>query len=70
MLQSLIDIDDDQMETVLVAVSSWCNNRGVSVDSDEGRHAVSIAVDVICSRNLANLEAELQVAIEKNLTLH
>lgn len=67
MLQALINLDDDQMEAILSAVLDWCKTRGVNIESDEGQRAVSIAVDILCSRKLVNFRFDLDQQLAKTL---
>ena len=59
MLQSLISLEDQDINTVLGAVTVWCNTHGVLVDSPEGRRAIVIAVDIVCNRGSVDLLKEI-----------
>lgn len=59
MLQSLISLRDDEIDIVLGAVTQWCRGMGVAVESEEGRRAITVAVNLICSRSVDDFPAEL-----------
>lgn len=66
MLQTLISLRDDQIDLVLDAVRKWCDERALDIDSDEGRRAVNMAVNLICSRVVHNLHDELRSQLENH----
>jgi hypothetical protein len=57
--QSLISLEDQDIDCVLLAVTAYCNSRGVNVESSEGTRAVAVAVDVACTRGTRNLLDDL-----------
>lgn len=59
MFQSLISLEDQDIDAVLLAVSAYCNRRGVDVESPEGNRALTVAVDVVCSRGSRSLLDDL-----------
>jgi len=66
MLQSLISLEDNEIDTVLNAVTAYCGSRGVSIESEEGRKAIAVAVDVISSRHAADLFLEIQERLDES----
>lgn len=65
MLQSLISLEDQDIDTVLDAVTAWCDIRGVLVDSAEGRRAITIAVDIVCNHGSFDLYKELSQRLDE-----
>jgi hypothetical protein len=64
MLQSLISLSDIELEMVTTAVGEWCRVNHCAVDSAEGRHALSQAVDLVQSTQAHDaLMAELSVRL-------
>lgn len=59
MLQSLISLQDDQIEIVLAAVTEWCSEHDVSIDSPDGRRAILAAVDVISNYQMSSFRDTL-----------
>ena len=64
MLLSLISLNDDEIITVTDAVRQWCCERKLDIDSIEGRHAITVAVDLVqmntdCDRLFAELSKQL-----------
>ena len=47
MLLSLISLNDDEITIVTDAVRQWCCERKLDIDSIEGRHAITVAVDLV-----------------------
>jgi hypothetical protein len=47
MLQSLILLSDDEIETVTSAVREWCRVNNCQIDSAQGHRAVTVAIDLI-----------------------
>ncbi|OWV77419.1 hypothetical protein ATY76_04425 [Rhizobium sp. R339] len=47
MLQSLISLDDHEINLVTDAVQQWCSENKLDIDSVEGRRAITIAVDLV-----------------------
>ena len=43
-LLNLVSLDDDQVEIIITAVKDWCEQNGVSIDDENGRQAMSIAL--------------------------
>lgn len=64
MFQILMSLDDDQIELVLGAVRIWCMKRGVEIESDDGRRAVTIAVDCILSTGTLNFATVVQARLD------
>ncbi|WP_245496770.1 hypothetical protein [Rhizobium ruizarguesonis] len=46
-LLSLISLNDDDITIVTDAVRQWCCERRLDIDSIEGRHAITVAVDLV-----------------------
>jgi hypothetical protein len=64
MLLSLISLNDDEITIVTDAVRQWCCERKLDIDSIEGRHAITVAVDLVqmntdCDRLFAALSKQL-----------
>ncbi|ASS57923.1 hypothetical protein [Rhizobium leguminosarum] len=64
MLLSLISLNDDEITIVTDAVRQWCCGRKLDIDSIEGRHAITVAVDLVqmntdCDRLFAALSKQL-----------
>ncbi|MGO6736117.1 hypothetical protein ACC732_05560 [Rhizobium ruizarguesonis] len=64
MLLSLISLNDDGITIVTDAVRQWCCERKLDIDSIEGRHAITVAVDLVqmntdCDRLFAELSKQL-----------
>jgi hypothetical protein len=64
MLLSLISLNDDEITIVTDAVRQWCCERKLDIDSIEGRHAITVAVDLVqmntdCERLFAELSKQL-----------
>jgi hypothetical protein len=64
MLLSLISLNDDEITIVTDAVRQWCCERKLDIDSIEGRHAITVAVDLVqmntdCDRLFAELSKQL-----------
>lgn len=55
MLQSLISLDDRDVDSVLDAVNHWCAGEGIAIDSADGRRAFTAAVDLVSSHGPAEL---------------
>jgi hypothetical protein len=64
MLQSLISMPDEQIDLVLDAVKSWCEAHGVSLESHDGRRAINLAVNIVCSRHVNDLGVALREHME------
>ena len=47
LLQSLISLDDSEINLVTDAVQQWCSEKKLDIDSVEGRRAITIAVDLV-----------------------
>jgi hypothetical protein len=47
MLQSLILLSDDEIETVTSAVREWCRVNNCQIDSAQGHRAITVAIDLI-----------------------
>lgn len=47
LLLSLISLNDDEITIVTDAVRQWCCQRKLDIDSIEGRHAITVAVDLV-----------------------
>ncbi|NNU48291.1 hypothetical protein G9X68_14365 [Rhizobium sp. WYCCWR 11279] len=47
MLLSLISLNDDEITIVTDAVRQWCCDRKFDIDSVQGRHAITVAVDLV-----------------------
>ncbi|MGO7444048.1 hypothetical protein ACC779_00095 [Rhizobium ruizarguesonis] len=63
-LLSLISLNDDDITIVTDAVRQWCCERKLDIDSIEGRHAITVAVDLVqmntdCDRLFAELSKQL-----------
>jgi hypothetical protein len=63
-LLSLISLNDDDITIVTDAVRQWCCERKLDIDSIEGRHAITVAVDLVqmntdCDRLFAALSKQL-----------
>lgn len=46
MLMSLISLSDKESESVMAAVSQWCRANHCEVDSEAGRRALTVAIDL------------------------
>ncbi len=51
MLQSLISLSDSEIELVTNAVREWCRQNSCGIDSNQGRRAITVAVDLIQSKH-------------------
>ncbi|MBO9198345.1 hypothetical protein J5277_29915 [Rhizobium sp. 16-449-1b] len=51
MLMSLISLSDDEIETVTSAVREWCHLNHCDIDSSQGRHAITIAVELVHAKH-------------------
>ncbi|TQX84334.1 hypothetical protein EQW76_25765 [Rhizobium sp. rho-13.1] len=60
MLQSLISLENHEIEAVIAAVTAYCDERGARIDSAHGRRAITAAVDLVSTHPLINLLAELR----------
>ncbi|WP_325347027.1 hypothetical protein [Xylophilus sp.] len=67
MLQSLISLEDDQIDLVMDCVNQWCEIRRVEIDSVEGRRALNVAVNILCSRRPRNLLEEMSAQLDPPL---
>ncbi|MBY3345512.1 hypothetical protein [Rhizobium laguerreae] len=47
MLQSLITLSDQDIEVVITAVRQWCIKNHCEIDSNEGRRALTLAIDLV-----------------------
>jgi hypothetical protein len=47
MLQSLISLSDNEIETVTSAVREWCRVNNCQIDSAQGHRAIAVAIDLI-----------------------
>ncbi|MBY3390430.1 MULTISPECIES: hypothetical protein [Rhizobium] len=47
MLQSLITLSDQDIEVVITAVRQWCTKNHCEIDSNEGRRALTLAIDLV-----------------------
>jgi len=47
MLQSLLSLSDTEIEEVMYAVTRWCSENSCQFDSAAGRHALSVAVELV-----------------------
>ncbi|MBY5780808.1 hypothetical protein HFN59_27425 [Rhizobium leguminosarum] len=47
MLQSLITLSDQDIEVVITAVGQWCTKNHCEIDSNEGRRALTLAIDLV-----------------------
>lgn len=47
LLQSLISLNDSEINLVTDAVQQWCSENKHDIDSVEGRRAITIAVDLV-----------------------
>lgn len=65
-LLSLIDLNHDQLESVMGVVTCWCQDHAVSVDSVEGREAIAAAVE--CAVRGEQSPVALSEAINAALT--
>ena len=64
MLQSLLSLEDNDIDIVLAAVTAYCNRCGVDVESQEGRRAISKAVELACARGPNGLIEEMSVHLD------
>lgn len=64
MLHSFISLPDDQIDTVINAVTEWCRLRNITVESEEGRRAIASAVDILSNRNVADIDTELRILMD------
>lgn len=62
--QSLIQLEDDQIEMVMDAVKQYCEDRQIEIDSGQGLHAMNVAVNIVCSQRIHNLLAELHAQLD------
>jgi hypothetical protein len=46
MLQSLISLSDDQIDAVTDAVREWCAANHCPIQSEKGRRAMIVAIDI------------------------
>ncbi|RWX35107.1 hypothetical protein EHI47_05385 [Rhizobium leguminosarum] len=47
MLQSLMTLSDQDIELVITAVRQWCTKNHCEIDSNEGRHALTLAIGLV-----------------------
>ncbi|RWY68878.1 hypothetical protein [Rhizobium sp. WSM1325] len=47
MLQSLITLSDQDIDIVITAVRRWCTKNHCEIDSNEGRRALTLAIDLV-----------------------
>ncbi|WP_246622170.1 hypothetical protein [Rhizobium laguerreae] len=47
MLQSLISLSDQDTELVITAVRQWCTKNDCEIDTNEGRRALTLAIDLV-----------------------
>ncbi|EJZ17366.1 hypothetical protein RCCGEPOP_31159 [Rhizobium sp. Pop5] len=66
LLQSLISLDDSEINLVTDAVQQWCSEKKLDIESTEGRRAITIAVDLV-QTNIApeKLLAELSQQMDR-----
>lgn len=60
MWEPFSSLSDDQIETVIEAVTVWCRSRGLPLESDQGRRAVVVAAELIASRKNSDFRKEIQ----------
>jgi len=65
MLQTLISLEDRDINTVLDAVTEWCKANHAVIDSAEGRRAITAAVDLVCNHGSANLLQEVSARLHR-----
>lgn len=51
MLMSLVTLSDDEIKRVMAAVSQWCRENHCEVDSEAGRRALTIAIDLVQTKS-------------------
>lgn len=66
MLLSFISLNDSEITIVTDAVRQWCCEKKLDIDSVEGRHAITVAVDLV-QMNIARdgLFAELSKQLDR-----
>lgn len=58
-MQDLSYLPGKHVDTLIHAVTRWCDSRGVTLDSVRGRRAIAIGAVLICRSNIADFERKL-----------
>lgn len=66
MLQSIISLEESDIDAVLNAVTAYCAGQCVPVESDQGRKAVCVAIDLVNNRRAADVLSEIRARLDRN----
>jgi hypothetical protein len=58
LVQSLLNLTDDQLEDVMGAVENWCRKNEKTLDSEIGQKALGLAANIRRSRGLTQTQLE------------
>jgi hypothetical protein len=71
MLQSLMTLSDDDLDLLIRSVHRWCALNKVSVDSLDGRRAITVAIELMQTTDKpVSLPYDLSVRLEKQQVRH
>lgn len=65
MFQLLTSLEDDDVDAILEGVRKWCEMQNVSLESADGRYALNVAINAICSSRMGNLLVKMQTDLDE-----
>jgi hypothetical protein len=71
MLQALMTLSDEDAALLIRSVHRWCALNKVSVDSFDGRRAITVAIELMqTTRKPVSFPYDLPVRLEKHQIRH
>lgn len=71
MFQSLMSLDDDEIDNIMMAVRTWCDQQGVSIESAEGRNALHVALNAVwTSRPAGDVVSTICTELSEHMLVH
>jgi hypothetical protein len=71
MLQSLMTLSDEEVDLLIRSVHRWCALNNVSIDSSDGRRAITVAIELMQSTdNPGSFPYDLSTRLDKQHATH
>lgn len=71
MFQSLMSLDDDEIDNVMAAVRRWCERQRISIESAAGRKALNFAFNVVSvGAPVVDVLSEMDAKLDELVLVH
>jgi hypothetical protein len=71
MLQALMTLSNEEVDLLIRSVHRWCALNHVSIDSSDGRRAITVAIELMQTTNKpVSFPYDLSVRLERQKVRH